>query len=145
MITDTLQHHSSCGLDHEEATSIPIAGQRRLLIVEDDDDIRRGWSVVLRHRGFDAVCCASGSEALGILLDEPPDLLLLDLGLPGMHGLKLLHELRMSGSAVPVVVATASLDATTGRRALRAGAARVLTKPVAPVEVVEVIENVLGI
>ncbi|MCA8974592.1 MAG: response regulator [Planctomycetes bacterium] len=116
----------------------------RVLIVEDDADVQQGWSVFLRHQGYDVEVKCDGASGLAALESQEHDVVLLDLGLPGMHGLKVLHEIRMRGVATHIVVVTASSSPDTDRRATRAGAELVLAKPVSPHRLVAVIEGLLA-
>ncbi|MCA8954205.1 MAG: response regulator [Planctomycetes bacterium] len=112
-------------LDSRHSSLRPTA-----LIVEDDPDIRGAWSILLDHQGYDVASTARGDEGLRLALDREHDLILLDLGLPGMSGSKLLHELRMAKSDTPVVVVTANDDPRLATRALRSGASHFVQKPV---------------
>ncbi|NUS55532.1 MAG: response regulator transcription factor [Streptomycetaceae bacterium] len=78
----------------------------RLLLVEDDAEIRRALIRALTERGHTVTSTPSGLAALQMVLDERPDLVVLDLGLPDVDGQQVLRMLR-SVSAVPVIVATA--------------------------------------
>ncbi|MEZ5237412.1 MAG: response regulator [Microthrixaceae bacterium] len=60
----------------------------RVLVVEDESQMRRALKVNLTARGHDVDLAASGEEALGLAAEHPPDLVLLDLGLPGIDGLE---------------------------------------------------------
>lgn len=98
----------------------------RILIVEDDDDIREVVSALLEQEGYDVVSATDGRAALRVLqAGARPDLMLLDLMMPGMNGWEVLERMLSDGlSEIPVVVLTA---ATT---ALPAGARELLSKPV---------------
>lgn len=83
-------------------------GAARILLVEDDPEVRDAVATALRGLGWDIVPCVSGEEALGIYAGgQAVDLVLLDLGLPGMQGIEVLRQLR-ARSEVPVLVMTAA-------------------------------------
>ena len=103
----------------------------RILIAEDDQVLADGLLRTLRASGAVVDHVASGSEAdAALLTNNEFDLLILDLGLPRMHGLEVLKKLRGRGSALPVLILTAR-DATEDRIAgLDAGALQYFVKPV---------------
>lgn len=99
-----------------------------VLIVEDDAAIRSSLIRALADGGFAVSSAASGMSGLGKAVDEAPDVVVLDLGLPDVDGLTVLSMLR-AVSAVPVIVATARDDERTIVRALDQGADDYVVKP----------------
>ncbi len=85
---------------------------KRVLVVDDMAIIREPIAAALRREGFDAVCAANGREAIGLMRTQPPDLILLDLGMPEMDGLELLRRMKADATlpSPPVVVLTAAGD-----------------------------------
>jgi DNA-binding response OmpR family regulator len=100
----------------------------QLLVVEDDERIRTALIRALRERGHAVSSAATGLAGLRQAVDERPDLVVLDLGLPDLDGAELLRMLR-AVSAVPVIVATARDDDTAVVQALDAGADDYVLKP----------------
>jgi DNA-binding response OmpR family regulator len=100
----------------------------QLLLVEDDAAIRVALIRALTERGHAVTSTSSAMDALTQVLEAPPDLVILDLGLPGLDGYEALRMLRAI-SAIPVVVATARDDEAEIVRALDAGADDYLVKP----------------
>ncbi|GGL89304.1 MULTISPECIES: response regulator transcription factor [Micromonospora] len=100
----------------------------RLLLVEDDLTIRTPLVRALRERGHAVAATSTAMDGLRSALDDRPDLVVLDLGLPDLDGRELLRMLR-AVSAVPVIVATARDDETEIVRVLDAGADDYLVKP----------------
>src|SRR5712691_2187917 len=100
----------------------------QLLLVEDDAAIRVALIRALTERGHAVVSTSSAMDALTQVVEAPPDLIILDLGLPGLDGYEALRMLRAI-SAIPVVVATARDDEAEIVRALDAGADDYLVKP----------------
>ena len=104
----------------------------RLLLVEDDVPLAAALTQALREQGFAVNHVAQGAQALRAVTDDPPDLLVLDLGLPDMDGLDVLRQLRQSrraGSRLPVLLLTAR-DAVADKVAgLDLGADDYLPKP----------------
>ncbi len=93
----------------------------RVLVVDDDAALAEMLSLVLRNEGFDPIWCAHGDSALDTYRDARPDLVLLDLMLPGKDGMALCREIR-SESVVPIVMLTARSDTTDVVAGLDAGA-----------------------
>jgi DNA-binding response OmpR family regulator len=101
----------------------------RLLLVEDDVSLRRGLVMALEDEGHQVFEAGTGDEALGMLDSVSPDLVLLDVRLPGMSGFDVCREIRRS-SLVPVVMVTAQTDTHDLVAGLEAGADDYVTKPV---------------
>lgn len=79
----------------------------RILIVDDDAGILRLLSSLFEDDGWDVDAASGGAQALGMLEDAPPSVILLDLMMPGMSGEELIGELRTRGLEVPVVLMSA--------------------------------------
>jgi DNA-binding response OmpR family regulator len=118
--------------------------KRRLLVVDDDRALRHALSTLLEEAGHLVVQAGDGAEALAAIGAQPVDLMLLDLGLPGMSGLDVLGRVRGLASPPRVVVVTADDTPGTLLEAIRGQVDGYLTKPFAPGGIVEVIEDVLS-
>jgi two-component system response regulator PhoP len=101
----------------------------RVLIVEDDADLRKALSAHLRAAGFVVDVSAGGREGLYFGEELPIDLAIIDLGLPEIPGLELIRRLRASGHDFPILVLTARTDWKDKVEGLEAGADDYLTKP----------------
>jgi two-component system KDP operon response regulator KdpE len=99
-----------------------------VLVVEDDAPLRRALRTSLRARAFEVIECSSGEDAVVLVADGRPDVVLLDLGLPDLDGIEVLRRLR-TFSDVPVVVLTARDRQADKIAALDAGADDYVTKP----------------
>ncbi|MBY0409165.1 MAG: response regulator transcription factor [Burkholderiaceae bacterium] len=106
----------------------------KVLLVEDDFDLGGALTRVLMRRGFQVEHCTEGAPALQWVERERFDLVLLDLGLPGMDGLQVLQRLRARGHTVPVMVLTARGAVGDRVAGLNAGADDYLAKPFDPDE-----------
>jgi len=101
----------------------------RILLVEDDPDLAEAVTRRLRRQGHAVDWQSDGRAAFEVLGYEPFDLLLLDIGLPGMDGLTLLAQLRRQGNKTPVLMLTARADIEDRVNALDVGADDYLDKP----------------
>ncbi|MBM6402378.1 response regulator transcription factor [Phycicoccus sonneratiae] len=101
---------------------------QRVLVVDDDPTIRRTLRINLRARGYEVEEVGSGLDALATVHDAPPDLVVLDLGLPDLDGVEVLRRLRAT-SRVPVVVLSARHQSDDKVEALDEGADDYVTKP----------------
>jgi DNA-binding response OmpR family regulator len=105
----------------------------RILAVEDDERIRSAVKLALEDEGWTVEGAASGEEAVELFLRENPDVVLIDIMLPGIDGFELCRTLRRT-SDVPIVMVTARNDTHDIVAGLEAGADDYLTKPFAPKE-----------
>ncbi|MBV9280053.1 MAG: SpoIIE family protein phosphatase [Chloroflexi bacterium] len=102
---------------------------RRVLVVDDDPDINRLVSVRLKARGFDVRSASDGEEALAELVESPPDVLFLDVSMPGLSGLDVLERVRGERLDLAVIMMTAFGSEEVAVEALRRGADDYLRKP----------------
>lgn len=102
-----------------------------ILLVEDSEPVRDAFSILLEESGYRVAGAADGREALQAVADSPPDLILLDLGLPGVDGIQVVRTLRASPAtaAIPVLALTGRDDPATRRACADAGCAAYLVKP----------------
>ncbi len=107
----------------------------RILIVDDDPALSEMLQIVLRQEGFDTVHCGTGTDAVSTMRDSRPDLVLLDLMLPGRDGVSVCREMRVE-SVVPIVMLTAKSDTSDVVAGLEAGADDYVAKPFKPKELI---------
>ncbi len=112
-------------------------------MVEDDDALRRITQMHLEKKGYSIAAAADGTEALRILEDEPLDLVLSDLHLPGISGLELLKSIRAKYPETEVVMITAFGTVVTAVEAMKSGAYDYVTKPIHLYELSALVERVL--
>ena len=101
----------------------------RILIVEDDPVLADGLTRSLRHADYAVDCMNNGAEADHVLTAQSYDLVILDLGLPGLDGFEVLRRMRRRGAAVPVLVLTARDGLTDRVKGLDIGADDYMIKP----------------
>jgi two-component system KDP operon response regulator KdpE len=100
----------------------------RILVVDDNSVLQRTLRINLRARGHEVALAGTGREALELFAEEPPDLVILDLGLPDLDGVEVLRRLRRR-STVPVIVLSARQEADDKVEALDEGADDYVSKP----------------
>ena len=122
----------------------PALTLRRLLVIDDDLASCRLVAAVFRHEPFELVLASDGPSGLARFEKLAPDIVLLELGLPGMPGLEVLDRLRALAPAVPVVVLSARTEVQVVVSATRRGAADFLTKPVIAEELLRGVRRALA-
>jgi len=118
--------------------------KRQILVVDDDRALRHALSTILEEAGHIVFQASEGPEALARLASVPTDLMLLDLGLPGMGGMEVLARVQALASPPRVVVVTADDTPETLLKAIRGQVDGYVTKPFAPGGIVGVIDDVLA-
>jgi CheY-like chemotaxis protein len=110
---------------------VEIPGRLQVLVVDDDPTLRLVITAALKRDGYRVQEAADGEEALGMIGEQPPDLVLLDLGLPRVDGMAVLRQVRAAEktSALPVILLTALADLPHTQAGFAAGATDYLTKP----------------
>jgi two-component system cell cycle response regulator len=108
----------------------------RILVVDDEAVNREFQEAILIDAGYEVVVASDGASALAEIQAHPPDLILLDLLMPGMHGLEVCQRLKqeMATARIPVIVVTAVGQITAKEAALTSGADDFVTKPVQPAD-----------
>lgn len=121
-------------------TSTPAS----ILVVDDDVDTCRNLSDILTDLGYRVATAHDGFSALKWLRDNPCDLALLDLKMPGMDGLTLYREIKKLGSGTVGIIVTAYAGGSTKEEALAAGACEVLPKPIEFPKLFKLVDEALG-
>lgn len=107
----------------------------RILVVDDDPAVAEMTGIVLRGDGFDPVFCDHGDRALDVFHETNPDVILLDLMLPGKSGIDICREIRAE-SGVPIIMLTAKSDTVDVVLGLESGADDYIPKPFKPRELI---------
>jgi DNA-binding response OmpR family regulator len=102
---------------------------KKILIIEDELDLIKGLKINLSDEGFDVDWAVNGVEGLRKALEEPPDLIILDIMLPGMNGLEVCRELRHKNITIPIIMLTAKGEEIDKVVGLEIGADDYMTKP----------------
>ena len=116
---------------------------RQVLVVDDEPDMLVNVARILRRGRYECVTAGSGEEALTLLRQRHPDLVLTDLRMPGMDGLALLRAVRQHAPPVPVVIFTAYTSEATAQEALAAGASAFLAKPFTAAQLLDAVRTAL--
>jgi two-component system cell cycle response regulator DivK len=117
-----------------------------VLLVDDDPHDREIYGSILCYNGFDVVCADNGESGIRLARRIRPDVVLLDIGLPDLHGLDLCSSLRAEPdtAGIPVIALSAYAETRMGEQARVAGCTRYIEKPASPVGVLHEIENLVG-
>ena len=115
----------------------------RILVVDDEAEIRRSVRMILEYEGYDVQEASSGPEALALVAREPPDLVFLDIKMGGLDGLETLQKLRQLSEALPVVIISGHGTVSTAVEATKLGAFDFIEKPLASERVLVTIRNAL--
>lgn len=118
--------------------------RKQLLVVDDDPSIHEFVSYALRSQPADIVSCETAGEGFRRIAEHAFDLVLLDLGLPDMHGLEVLSRLRQIGSSLRVIVITADDTPESLLSAIRENAYDYLRKPLAVTELADLVARALA-
>lgn len=117
----------------------------KILVVEDEKDLSELLDYNLKKEGYSVTAVANGAEAVLLATKEPPDLVLLDIMLPGLNGIEVLKKLRgaTATQSVPVILLTAKTEEVDKVLGLELGADDYVTKPFSPREVIARVKAVL--
>jgi DNA-binding response OmpR family regulator len=127
---------------HNTGGSAGRAPEARLLVVDDEPNIRELLSASLRYAGFEVATAADGQQALAMASSFRPDLLVLDVMMPGLDGLEVCRRLRVA-SDVPIILLTALGSEQDRVVGLEIGADDYVTKPFSPRELVLRVDSIL--
>jgi two-component system response regulator (stage 0 sporulation protein F) len=105
------------------------AGLGRILIVDDEASVREVLCEYFVEQGYSVATASSGDEALGLVQQGAPDLVLLDVRMPGLDGVETLRRMRMLVPGLPVIMVTANEDVGLARETLKLGALDYVAKP----------------
>ncbi len=123
-------------------TMLTNSWEKTILVIEDDESVSQLIRLYLAHEGYRAVNAKDGIKGLNLARSENPDLILLDLNLPGMDGSEICRSLR-GESDVPIIMVTARVDEDERLEGLDLGADDYVTKPFSPRELMARIRAVL--
>ena len=119
---------------------------RKVLVADDERNIRHILDFSLHAEGFTVLSALNGEDAFNLAAEERPDLIILDVMMPGRGGVETCRELKMDPRTrtIPVILLTARAAREDRETGLAAGADRYITKPFSPQKVVESVLELLG-
>jgi two-component system, NtrC family, nitrogen regulation response regulator NtrX len=115
----------------------------RILVIDDEVAIRESLRMTLEYEGYECLLAATGQEGLALAERESPDLVLLDVKMPGMDGIEVLERLRATNEALPVIVVSGHGTISTAVEATKKGAFDFIEKPFASDRVLVSLRNAL--
>lgn len=119
---------------------------KTVLVIEDEPNIIEAISFILSRDGWSVATHSNGHDAVGVVQEAKPDLVILDVMLPGKTGFDILRELRgeVETAALPVLMLTAKGQVKDREMAERAGASRFMTKPFSNAEVLDAVRELVA-
>jgi len=120
--------------------------EKKILVIEDDPATSRLVDYSLRHEGYQVITSSNGLEGIRKAHSESPDLVILDVMLPGMDGFEICHRLRSepATAGLPILMFSAKAQEIDKDTGIKVGADDYLTKPSAPAEIVSRVEKLLA-
>src|SRR4051812_12104360 len=115
----------------------------RILVIDDEAEIRRSVRMILEYEGYDVQEASSGPEGVALAEREPPDLVFLDIKMGGMDGLEALQKIKQHNESLPVVIISGHGTVSTAVEATKLGAFDFIEKPLASERVLVTIRNAL--
>ena len=120
---------------------------RRILIADDEHNIRHILDFSLHVEGFDVIVADDGEEAVALAASEAPDLIVMDVMMPGCGGIEACRRLKQDVRTrqIPVILLTARSSREDREAGVAAGAAEYITKPFSPQKVIDLVQSILGV
>jgi CheY-like chemotaxis protein len=121
-------------------------GMKRILVVEDDADTRLIYLTILQHRGYDVAGAENGAEGVRLARELVPDLIVMNLAMPKVDGIRATATLRQDPATerIPVIACTGFISDEAEDQAEDAGVTAYLEKPCEPSRLVEEVERIIG-
>ncbi len=119
----------------------------RVVVVDDDKEIQEIVTFVLSRNGFDVAVAGNGQQLQDVLATTVPDLIILDVMMPGLDGYQIFASLRENATTrhIPVIIMTAHIENIYERISLDLGAAEHITKPFHPLDLVGKVQRLLQV
>jgi DNA-binding response OmpR family regulator len=119
---------------------------KRILVIEDDPATSRLVDYSLRHEGYEVLRASNGLEGIRMAVSEAPDLVILDVMLPGLDGFEICHRLKGEAATarLPILMFSAKAQEIDKATGLKVGADEYLTKPAAPADIVATVQKLLA-
>lgn len=129
-----------------ELTIYPMT-MKKILIADDEENLRILVRTTLEDPDYQIIEATDGDEALRLIRQERPDVILLDWMMPGMTGIEVLQAVKADAAlaSIPVIMLTAKAQAVDRERGLQMGALDYLFKPFSPLELLNIVERLLKV
>jgi twitching motility two-component system response regulator PilG len=123
-----------------------VVKRNKILIVEDEESLLKLETIILSSKGYDVVGFTDGAAAIEEISRNIPDIVILDIMLPGMDGFEICRRIKSdsASSRIPVIMLTARKNSQDMERGLKAGAAAYMTKPFKAAQLIGTIERILS-
>ena len=120
---------------------------KRVIVVDDDKEIREIVTFVLKRNGFEVAVASNGQQLQQLLAEKLPDLIILDVMMPGQDGYQIFNTLRneVQTQQIPVMIMTAHTENIYERISVDLGAAEHVTKPFHPLDLAEKVKTLLQV
>jgi DNA-binding response OmpR family regulator len=121
------------------------AMSKRLVVVDDGEKLLRAIGIILRQAGYEVATASSGEDALVLINEQVPDLIISDINMPGINGIELARSLRSTASTsiIPIIFLSALDELESRIASFRAGVDACVAKPFEPDELLRVIVSIL--
>ena len=125
----------------------PGTDKKKIFVIDDEEDMTILVGTLLGYRGFEVLSSNEPEKAMGRLLDESVDAIIVDLMMPGLDGFSMIGRLRESPrhGATPIIVLSSKLLDDAERKSLLLSKVRYVPKPVSPVQLVRMVRETLGV
>jgi CheY-like chemotaxis protein len=117
---------------------------KKTLLIVEDSELSRDLLVQIFEDDYDIALAADGTAAVEVAAAIQPDLILMDIGLPGMSGIEAVRAIRATGSRVPIIAVSSRVMVGDKERALEAGCDDFVSKPIDDVLLVEMVDRLLA-
>jgi DNA-binding response OmpR family regulator len=118
---------------------------KRLVVVDDGEKLVRAIGLILSEAGYEVATARSGEEALAVISEQVPDLIISDINMPGMNGIELARSLRSTASTslIPIIFLSAHDELESRIASFRAGVDACVAKPFEPDDLLDIIVSIL--
>jgi len=131
-------------LNHKKEHPMAGSSPRKILVVDDLSDMRNILRITLERDGWTVIEAATGTQAVGLIEGEKPDVILMDYNMPEMNGIDACHTIKHSSqsSHIPVLIYTGAGSESARDAAMQAGAVDFLLKPLMPADLRAIVNQV---
>lgn len=118
--------------------------EKRVLAIDDEQVVLDSIAKVLKEAGYEVKTTRSGAEGIGYAVNEPFDIVLTDIRMPGTDGFKVIRDIRRAGKSVPIIMITGYASVSSSVQAMKLGASNYIEKPFTPDQLLRTIEGAIA-